>query len=307
MTPSPPLLLAALLAAPVWAGAADSLSFRSWRARAERQEREKDLEAAASSWSNALSSWRESDGKPARAKAYCSRAALRERAGQDAGALSDWSECLALDKKNAKAFHRRGVLLLKDGKRVEAMGDFYKAIALDIRFAAAYHDRARAYEESGEELFAKEDYKRACDLGVKDACPKARSLKAGRTPPKPAAPEQALEPVPPAASDAFPPEAPPAGSTRGLKPGRKAPLPYAPRFADCRAALERCIEEGGAYGACVALRPRCDEKAVKGCCPAPCLKAFAKTAAQSSEAGAYRRHFSADAACAAPPPSDDDE
>jgi tetratricopeptide (TPR) repeat protein len=288
-----PACLALLAAAP--GGAADSLSFRSWRTRAERQEREKDFEAAKSSWSNALSSWRASDGKAGRAKAYCARAALREKAGEAAGARADYSECLELDKKNAKAFHRRGVLLAKNGNRSEAMSDFYRAIALDIRFAAAYHDRARAYEESGETMFAQEDYKRACDLGVMEACPKARSLKTGAKPPKAAD-------APPAA----PPAAPPEDSAPRPRP-RPRPLPYAPRFADCRAALELCLEDGGAFGACVARRPRCDDKAVKGCCPDACVKSFGKTAALTSEANAYRQHFSAGAACAAPPPSSDDE
>lgn len=297
-------LLALLPAAASWA---ESLSFRSWRARAERQEREKDLEAAHSSWSNALSTWRESDGKAARAKAWCARAALRERRGDDAGAASDWSECLELDKKNAKAFHRRGALRLKAGKRADAIADFYKAVALDIRFGAAYHDRARAYEEQGESAFAKEDYKRACELGVKEACPKAKNLKAAApaAPARPRGPEEApLEPVPPPApADSFPSDIPPAPAAP-----KKARKPsYMPRFADCREALEACLDEGGAFGACVAARPACDKKAVRGCCPAPCLKAFAKTAAGSSEASSYRMHFSPDAACAAPPPSSADE
>lgn len=292
-----------LVLLPAAACGAESLSFRSWRARAERQEREKDLEAAHSSWSNALSTWRESDGKAARARAWCARAALREKRGEDAGAAADWSECLELDKKNAKAYHRRGALRLKAGKRTDAIADFYKAVALDIRFGAAYHDRARAYEEQGEAAFAQEDYKRACELGVREACPKSKSLKAGAAPPastrEPASPP--LEPVLPAA-DSFPSDLPPAPS--GPKKARKPS--YAPRFAHCREALELCLDEGGAFGACVAARPACDKRPVKGCCPAPCLKAFAKNAAGASEASAYRQHFAPDAACAAPPPQQED-
>lgn len=288
--------------------AAESLSFRSWRARAERLEREKDAEGAASAWSNALSTWRESDGKAARAKAWCARAALREKAGQEAGALSDLTECLSIDQKNAKALHRRGVLLLKAGKRGDAINDFYKAVALDIRFGAAYYDRGQAYEAGGDVAFAKEDYKHACELGVKDACARAKGLRPGAKPaPKPAAPEEpGLEPVPQAPSgDAFPPELAP-GAPKA-KPGKPRRIPYTPRFADCRERLEACLDEGGAFGSCVAERPSCDKQAVKGCCPAPCIKAFNKASASSSEANAYRQHFAPDAACAAGPPSDDDE
>ena len=125
-------------------------SFKSWAARGAREEREKDPKAAFSSYSNALSMWDENDGSGAKAKVLCARSGLREKEGNDAGAMEDLSACLTLDKKNAKAFHRRGALLLKDGKAAAAIGDFYKAVALDIRFAQAYADRARAYESQGE-------------------------------------------------------------------------------------------------------------------------------------------------------------
>lgn len=300
-------LCAALLLAPLPALAAESLSFRSWKARAERQEREKDLEAAHSSWSNALSTWREPDGKAARAKAWCARAALREKRGDDAGALSDWNDCLQTDKKNHRALHRRGVLRLKAGKRADAMLDFYKAVALDIRYGPAYFDRARAYEEKGDVAFAKEDYKRACELGVKEACGPAKSLKPGAkpAPPKPARPDEPpLEPVPPAPGDpGFSVDPAP----KAPKPAKPRRLPYSPRFADCRQALESCLDDGGSFGACVAARPSCDKQPVKGCCPPPCIKAFQKAAASTSEANAFRQHFAPDAACAAPPPSDSDD
>lgn len=300
-------ILLSLLLAPAPAGAAESLSFRSWKARAERQEREKDLEAAHSSWSNALSTWRESDGKAARGRAWCARAALREKRGDAAGALSDWNDCLQIDKKNHRALHRRGALRLKAGKRAEAILDFYQAVALDIRYGPAYLDRARAYEEQGDVAFAKEDYKRACELGVKEACGPAKSLKPGAkpAPARPARPDEpALEPVPPAPADGgFPVDVAP----KTPKPARARKLPYSPRFADCREALESCLDEGGAFGACVSARPSCDKQPVRGCCPAPCIKAFLKAAGSSSEANAYRQHFAPDAACAAPAPSDDDE
>lgn len=308
MSKTAPFLLS-LLALAAAASAGESLSFRSWISRAERQEREKDLDGAKASLSNALSTWRDSDGKAARARTYCARASLRERTGEEAGALADYTGCLETDKKNAKALHRRGVLLLKAGKSSEAIHDFYKAVALDIRFGAAYRDRARAYEEQGDLAFAKEDYQRACELGLKDACARAKEIKPGSRPRprRPSAPEgTALEPVPPAPSaDDFPPEAAPGGTRpKSSAAGRR---PYMPRFGDCREALQACLDEGGAFGSCVNARPACDKQPEKGCCPGPCLKAFAKAAAVSSEANAYRQHFSPDAACAAPPPSEDDD
>ena len=123
------LLLAAIIA---FLAAADghAESFKSWAARGAREDREKDPKAAFSSYSNALSMWEEDDGAAGKAKVLCARAGLREKQGDDEGALADLSECLALDKKNAKGFHRRGALRLKAKKTQSAIGDFYRAIAI---------------------------------------------------------------------------------------------------------------------------------------------------------------------------------
>ena len=160
--------------------AARAESFKAWAARASREEREKNDKDAFQSYSNALSSWKPTDGKPARAKILCARGALRDRGGDEAGALDDYTECLTVDKKNAKIFRRRGQLRFKSGKASSAIDDFYKAIALDIRFGAAYEDRAKAYEAQGDKEFAGEDYRHACELGVKTSCPKAKELAPAR-------------------------------------------------------------------------------------------------------------------------------
>ncbi|MDE2490729.1 MAG: hypothetical protein KGM24_07765, partial [Elusimicrobia bacterium] len=173
---SPRALAAAfllLLAAPLPSRAE---SFQAWAARAARQEREKEPRQAFESYSNALTVWKPTDGRLARARVYCARAGLRDRRGDEAGALDDYSHCLKTDKKNAKAFARRGELLMKAGRTEDALNDFYKAVALDIRFGRAYADRARAYELRGNKEFAREDYRSACRYGVKSACAKARAL-----------------------------------------------------------------------------------------------------------------------------------
>lgn len=312
---SPHLTLAAILSvlAAVPAGAE---SFKSWAARGAREEREKDPKAAFSSYSNALSLWDEDDGSAGKAKVLCARAGLREKDGDDAGALEDLSGCLALDKKNAKAFHRRGVLLLKARKTGAAIGDFYKAVALDIRFGQAYADRARAYESQGETGFAREDYKNACSFGVKAACAKVKAMPAPKKTAKAAKPaakedepeappeaEAAAQPEPPAEEEA---EAPPDRPAPSAKKKPSAPAPYRPRYKDCLESLEACVENGDSFGACVRRAPSCDAKPVKGCCPAACLKAYQKSLnKERSEAEAYRENFTADAACAAPVKEDD--
>lgn len=287
------------------AAPAGAESFQSWAARGAREEREKDPKAAASSYSNALSMWKEGDPAAGKAKVLCARSGLKEKDGDETGALSDLSECLALDKKNAKGFHRRGVMLLKAGKTTAAIGDFYRAVALDIGFAQAYLDRASAYESQSETGFAHEDYKRACELGLKAACAKAKALapkSAGKIKPKakpkaaPSAPEEKPEPVAVQPEPAVKKQAPP------------KPAAYRPKFKDCVESLDACVEKGDSFGACVRVAPNCDVKSVKGCCPAACLKAYQKSInLDRSEAQAYRENFDLSSACGVPPKEDPDD
>jgi tetratricopeptide (TPR) repeat protein len=317
----------ALLLILLFVSSSHAESFKAWAARASREEREKDDKAAYQSYSNALSSWKESDGLPGKAKVLCARGAMRDKSGDEAGALEDYAGCLAIDKKNSKVFDRRGQLRLKEGKLSASIDDFYKAIALNIGFATAYADRGRAYELQGDRGFAYEDYRRACELGVKAACPKAKELKPeGKAPsakkkkgaaPKPAAApkEEAAPPpdaeAPPAAedADAAPAPAPEEAPAPAPKPKRhKAPSNYHPRFSDCLEVAQACVDDGNSFGTCVAKAPACEKKAVKGCCPAACLESYRKALNRgSSEAAAYRDIFTPDSSCAVPPKSDDDD
>lgn len=287
---------------------AHAQSFQSWAARGAREEREKDPKAAAASYSNALSLWENGDGNAAKAKVLCARANLREKDGDEAGALSDLSDCLAIDKKNTKGFHRRGVMRLKAGKTPEAISDFYRAIALDIRFAQAYADRAAAYERQRELIFAREDHLHACRLGIKASCARAKAL----APPakgKNASPKAPAGTAAPESDDpeSAPSPAPAPEPQAQRKPAAATTPSYRPRFRDCRAALDACVEKGDSFGECVRRAPDCGSKPVRGCCPAACLKAFQKTLNRDgSEAEAYREHFKADASCALPPKEEEE-
>ncbi len=296
---SPSLIL---LAVGLLVPAAHAESFKAWMARASREEREKDDRSALVSYSSALSTWKESDGKQAKAKALCARAALRDRGGDEAGALGDYSDCLTLDKKNAKAFHRRGQLRFKQNKTSLAIDDFYKATAIDMRFGAAYADRAAAYEKQGDITFASEDYKRACELGVKTACPKTSNPAPARKIGKPR-----LENPPPSNKPAAA-AGTPVKNAEPKRPRRSGPLSYEPKFKDCLSALGACAGAGHAFGTCVGKAPACGEKPVRGCCPDACLRAYRKTLNRgASEAAAYREIFIPEAKCAVPPkPVDED-
>lgn len=282
---SPLLLLALAFVAPVRAE-----SFQAWVARAHRAERRKDDGAALQYYSNALSSWTSNDGALSKAKAFCARAALRERgANADAGAaLKDYSDCLALDRRNAKALDRRGRLLLDAGKAREALDDFYAAVKFAPGFAQAYDDRARSLEATGDQAFAREDYRHACRLGLKTSCAKASG----------AAP-RAKD-----AAAAKTPEPPPVWVPA---PARPKPRPAAapkkkivsPHFSDCLSGLQACTDDGASFGECVDKAPVCGRKAAPSCCPRACVKTFRKTVDNgASEAAAFRSIFTPDAPCA---------
>ena len=296
---SPRLVLAIFLSLAAAAPAAAE-SFKSWAARGSREEREKDPKAAFGSYSNALSLWKDDDGGMAKAKVLCARAAIQEKDGNDASAMSDYSDCLSLDRKNAKAFHRRGLLHIKANKTSLAISDFYKAIALDIGFGQAYVDRAGAYEGQGEKGFAYEDYRHACELGIKSACPKAKAL-ASKTGAK--SKSQSKSPTPETAEEEAPSAEP---SAKTGKPAKSTS--YYPKYRDCLAALNACVEDGNSFGSCVQKAPNCDQRAVKGCCPTACLKTYQKAINRGlSEAEAFRDHFAPDAACGIPPKAEEED
>jgi tetratricopeptide (TPR) repeat protein len=314
MSPRALFLILAVLLASTAPARADS--FESWAARAVRAYKEKDLPAANEAYTQALKAWVPRNGKKAKSAAYCGRAQVRHERGDDAGAIRDYTSCVALHR-DARAYHRRGLLLLKAGRVETAISDFYRAVALDIRFGAAYYDRARAYEMQGDRQFAREDFRHACQLGVKEACAKERALRrekarrtAKRVRPAPkarAAPVEAPEEAPPAADAA--PTGPRPVESAPPRPRRRRAAPSGRRaFERCRAALNRCVSRGAAYGTCVSRAPACEVKGVAGCCPGACLQSFQSAInGGSSEASAFRTAFSADSECANPPRSSDED
>lgn len=199
-----PLALAALLP-----GTAAAESFSSWAAKAERALKKKDQAEAISAYTNALSAWKKSDGKGAKAKALTARAGLHEKGGDLEKAVKDLGEALAIETKSAALYHRRGKLYMRLSSPSNAITDFYKAIGLDINMKEAYLDRGEAYEQEGDAQFAREDYKTACNLGLKKACAKAAEV--GKRKQKAPAPPSAG--LPPQKSNSEPRPEPPARPT----------------------------------------------------------------------------------------------
>lgn len=302
-------LLLLLLAASSWAD-----SYGAWAAKAAKAERAGDAPAAVQAWSNALHVWKPADGKKARAKAFAARATLREKAGEQEGALADLGEALKLETKDAKLFHRRGRLHLERGDAHKALSDLYKATTLDLELGPAFLDRARAYELQGDEAFAREDYRMACKLGSKEACAKSKKAKP-KAPPKAEVAAPAAEPESPeeeprtveqaAALEAEAGPAAPAPAAPKPAPKKSAKGKEVIRAADtaspaCVAAVAACAEaEGGTYAACLIRRPVCQTKNVKGCCPEACVRKFKQAMNEASEAQAFREVLESGRPCGA--------
>ncbi|HAM34705.1 MAG TPA: hypothetical protein DCP85_02105, partial [Elusimicrobia bacterium] len=236
--------IALALTALLLTGYASAQSFLSWSEKAQEAQRRKDDAAALDAWSNALQLWREKDGKDKKSQALRSRAEILDKQGDWKRAVQDLCAAASIEPKNAAIFHRRGRIYLDHDQVSDAISDFYKATALRSNFAAAFHDRARAYEIIGDAEFSREDYATACRLGLKEACPQAktslasRKLQAARTKtPGPRAQTQSgemedelvLPPAPEQPPVLAPDEpAPAAKAPVHSEPTAKAPAPAAP-------------------------------------------------------------------------------
>jgi tetratricopeptide (TPR) repeat protein len=88
-------------------------------------------------------------------EAYCRRAEAREEAGQDNGALTDYS---------------RGIYLRIDGENTPVSLFADQDTTYDM--ANCYYGRGGLYEMQGERMFASQDYEQACKMKKEDACKK---------------------------------------------------------------------------------------------------------------------------------------
>ena len=262
-------------------------SFSALSAKAEKALKRGDSGAALEYYTTALKNWKKSDGAKAKGKAYRARADLYERDGEFDQALEDLGAALKLEPKSGALHRRRGELYLRLRKPDLAISDFYKAASVNLEDKDAYFGRGMAYEMQGDMKFAAEDFRTACRLGMKKACGNAAEAK-----------KRILQPL--SESPLFEEASERKKGGVEIKKAR-AKRRYTLDYDACLASLDRCLEEGGAFGSCVSKTKTCEREPGEGCCPEACVKEYDRlTASDRSEAEAFREVFKPKAGCAAP-------
>jgi tetratricopeptide (TPR) repeat protein len=158
------LLLAAGIAAPASAAAPKVIGAgTSGTCTADAQNAQYDAHAGVVDCTEAL------DNQPMsledRAATLVNRGTLHSRAGELAGALTDFNEAISMDRDNAAAYLNRSATLLGLKRYSDAKADADKAIQLRAKpLEVAYYNRAAAEEGLGDVTSAYHDYKTALKM-----------------------------------------------------------------------------------------------------------------------------------------------
>ena len=95
------------------------------------------------------------------AQAYYHRGRLRQDAGNEAGALADWSAAIAYYSNYPQPHYQRALVHLSQGLHAEALADFDAAIEGDPTFALAYFHRGNLRAQLGDMSGAATDWELA--------------------------------------------------------------------------------------------------------------------------------------------------
>lgn len=101
--------------------------------------------------------------------AFFDRAFDKQKKGDFAGAIADYTWAIDLDPKNARAYNNRGEARRHRGDVEGAIADFTRAIEIDPKHANTYYNRGIARRQKGDLEGAIADYTRALELEPKNA------------------------------------------------------------------------------------------------------------------------------------------
>ncbi|MGD1867510.1 MAG: CD225/dispanin family protein [Phormidesmis sp.] len=95
------------------------------------------------------------------AQAHYHRGRLRQKAGNEAGALADWSAAIAHHPSYSQPYYQRALVHLSQSLHAEALADLDAAIEGDPTFAMAYFQRGNLRAQLGDMLGAATDWELA--------------------------------------------------------------------------------------------------------------------------------------------------
>jgi tetratricopeptide (TPR) repeat protein len=101
-------------------------------------------------------------------EAYNSRGNARVILGDKQGALDDFNKAIQLNPKDGEAYNNRGNLRASIGDKPGAIADFTEAIKLNPKFTEAYNNRGNTRVILGDKQGALDDFNKAIQLNPKD-------------------------------------------------------------------------------------------------------------------------------------------
>jgi tetratricopeptide (TPR) repeat protein len=101
------------------------------------------------------------------AEAYNERGTERATAGDNQGAIADFTEAIKLNPKFAEAYNNRGSSQIILGNKQGALADFNQAIQLNPKDSEAYNNRGSLRADIGDKPGALADFDRAIELQPK--------------------------------------------------------------------------------------------------------------------------------------------
>jgi tetratricopeptide (TPR) repeat protein len=101
-------------------------------------------------------------------EAYNNRGNARVLLGDKQGALADFNQAIQLNPKDSEGYNNRGSLRADIGDKPGALVDFDRAIQLNPKFTEAYNSRGNLRVTLGDKQGALADFNRAIQLNPKD-------------------------------------------------------------------------------------------------------------------------------------------
>ena len=101
-------------------------------------------------------------------QAFNNRGILKDKMGDQTGAMSDYNEAISLNPNDANAYINRGLLKYKMNDYTGAMSDYDKAISLNPNDADAYNNRGNLRKNMKDQAGALQDYNKVIELDPND-------------------------------------------------------------------------------------------------------------------------------------------